>query len=135
MNNPMNGSVRLDGGTVIGAMAFYNCQTGFRLVGDGLRVCGSNGLWSGEEPICSKSTTYCEESIVHYIVMLFSLVVNNQCADDPCDSNAVCNNTDDSFTCTCNNNYTGDGFTCQGNSASSDGLSGSHEPPAPFDPF
>ena len=70
MNSPTNGSVRLDGGTVIGAMAFYNCQTGFRLVGDGLRVCGSNGLWSGEEPICSKSTTNYEESIVH--ILFFS---------------------------------------------------------------
>ena len=71
MNNPVNGSVRLDGGTVIGAMAFYNCQTGFRLVGDGLRVCGSNGVWSGEEPICSKSTIHTVQESIVCISMLY----------------------------------------------------------------
>ena len=45
----------------------------------------------------------------------FDLDVNtDECADNEhdCDSNASCTNTEESFTCECNNGYTGDGKTC-----------------------
>ena len=32
----------------------------------------------------------------------------------PCDSNAQCTNTIGSFTCVCNEGYSGDGRTCTG---------------------
>ena len=32
----------------------------------------------------------------------------------PCDQNATCTNTPGSFTCVCNEGYTGDGTTCTG---------------------
>ena len=32
----------------------------------------------------------------------------------PCDENANCVNTPGSFSCTCNEGYSGDGFTCTG---------------------
>lgn len=38
----------------------------------------------------------------------------NECADLPCDNNARCDDTDGSFTCTCNTRYSGDGFDCTG---------------------
>ena len=31
-----------------------------------------------------------------------------------CDSNATCTNTNGSFTCSCNDGYSGDGMTCSG---------------------
>ena len=32
----------------------------------------------------------------------------------PCHANATCNNTDGSYTCTCNDGYSGDGVNCTG---------------------
>lgn len=38
----------------------------------------------------------------------------DQCTDgtDNCDANAMCTDTTEGFTCTCNNGFTGDGVTC-----------------------
>ena len=38
----------------------------------------------------------------------------DECLSDPCDSNATCNNSVGSFTCTCDSGYSGDGFQCDG---------------------
>ena len=38
----------------------------------------------------------------------------DECLSDPCHSNATCNNTIGSFTCTCVNGYSGDGILCTG---------------------
>ena len=34
---------------------------------------------------------------------------------DTCDDNAVCTNNAGSYTCTCNNGYSGNGTKCEGN--------------------
>lgn len=42
----------------------------------------------------------------------------DECASpetNECDSNAVCNNTEGSYTCRCQNGYQGDGKSCAGN--------------------
>ena len=38
----------------------------------------------------------------------------DECTTDThnCDANAVCTDTDGSFTCSCNSGYSGDGTTC-----------------------
>ena len=43
---------------------------------------------------------------------LFSFADIDECSGDPCDSNATCNNTDGSYTCTCNTGYSGSGESC-----------------------
>ncbi len=37
-----------------------------------------------------------------------------RCNNNPCGSNAVCEDTTDSFICTCNEGFLGDGFNCIG---------------------
>ena len=39
----------------------------------------------------------------------------DECVEQsPCDGNAVCTNTIGSFTCACNDGYSGNGMTCRG---------------------
>ena len=33
-------------------MAEYSCSASFSLEGDTIRVCQSDGTWSGEQPVC-----------------------------------------------------------------------------------
>jgi hypothetical protein len=47
------------------------------------------------------------------ILISFALDID-ECFSDPCHSNATCNNTIGSFTCTCVSGYAGDGFQCIG---------------------
>ena len=50
---PANGSVTVNAEThYMGTVAMYTCNTGLYLVGEGVRVCLSDGTWSGTEPTC-----------------------------------------------------------------------------------
>ena len=45
------------------------------------------------------------------------LLDNDECVEQsPCDDSAVCINNPGSFTCACNEGYSGDGMTCTGQS-------------------
>ena len=50
--------------------------------------------------------------------MLFSFanfVDTDECLTvSPCHASATCNNTEGSYTCTCNSGYFGDGVSCNG---------------------
>lgn len=35
-----------------GSVASYSCSDGLMLTGDGVRVCGGDGMWNGTEPTC-----------------------------------------------------------------------------------
>ena len=52
--------------------------------------------------------------LVDYFPLNFSDI--DECAHeiDNCYHNATCENTDGSFTCTCNSGYTGNGTYCEG---------------------
>ncbi|CAB4003939.1 3-oxoacyl-[acyl-carrier- ] synthase, mitochondrial [Paramuricea clavata] len=44
---------------------------------------------------------------------LFIIKDKDECTTaDPCDENAICNNTDGSFVCRCHSGFSGDGFIC-----------------------
>ena len=49
--NPLNGTVILNG-TVEGSIANYTCNEGFSPDEPVVRMCGSEGMWSGAEPTC-----------------------------------------------------------------------------------
>lgn len=46
-----NGYVEVDG-TSLGSTATYFCNSGYVLMGKGIRQCMENEEWSGEEPRC-----------------------------------------------------------------------------------
>ena len=44
-----------------------------------------------------------------------NFVDTNECSTvSPCHANATCNNTEGSYTCTCDSGYSGDGVSCNG---------------------
>jgi hypothetical protein len=50
--DPLNGGVMWTNLSV-GSIATYTCNSGFELVGNEMRTCQSDGVWSGEEPVCT----------------------------------------------------------------------------------
>ncbi len=48
---PDGGSVRLSG-LIVGSTATYQCNTGYVLEGESVRICQEDGTWSGVEPTC-----------------------------------------------------------------------------------
>ena len=53
--NPDNGMVVVVGNSR-GDMATYSCNDGFDLVGVSVRVCGDDGVWSDEAPVCIRKS-------------------------------------------------------------------------------
>ena len=53
-------------------------------------------------------------SKVYPCVLLCCIDIDECVEQSPCDSNAECTNTPGSFTCACNEGYSGDGMTCAG---------------------
>ena len=53
--NPDNGMVVVVGNSR-GDIATYSCNAGFDLVGVSVRVCGDDGEWSDEAPMCNLTT-------------------------------------------------------------------------------
>ena len=51
LTSPENGLVTVSG-TTLGSTAYYSCNAGFTLMGLSSRMCGVDGYWSGEAPVC-----------------------------------------------------------------------------------
>jgi hypothetical protein len=52
--------------------------------------------------------------LVENLICRFHLDVNECLSNSTCDADATCNNTEGSYTCTCDSGYSGDGFSCDG---------------------
>ena len=51
--DPANGRVSVTG-NLPGDNATYTCDPDYGLVGVSVRVCGNDGQWSGEAPMCAR---------------------------------------------------------------------------------
>jgi len=49
---PANGKITVISGTTSGAEVDYECDTGFRLVGNASNLCNQSGQWEPEPPTC-----------------------------------------------------------------------------------
>ena len=49
---PIDGSITFTG-TTFQSMAQYDCNQGYMLVGEEAHTCQSDGIWSGQEPVCN----------------------------------------------------------------------------------
>ena len=67
LDDPPYGSVNQTDSTP-GSTAHYECDDGFKLVGDEYRECLKTGYWDGEEPIC-KSNDACFSLCRGYVNM------------------------------------------------------------------
>ena len=60
----------------VGCPAVYECNDGYRIIGNRTRICQQNGTWSGNPPIC--------QGIRKAILELCSILKSN-CVDKKCD--------------------------------------------------
>ena len=51
-NGMVNCSLGADGVATDGDTCSYTCNTGYMLIGNAIRTCESDGMWSGTEPTC-----------------------------------------------------------------------------------
>ncbi len=53
LENPVNGRIIING-TQIGDTVSYECDTGYKLVGEADRTCNLVGLWTDSQPVCQR---------------------------------------------------------------------------------
>ena len=58
LSSPVNGQVSVDSNT-FGSQANYSCSEGYVLNGNSIRMCQSDGQWSGSEPTCEGQNLLC----------------------------------------------------------------------------
>ncbi|XP_019637817.1 PREDICTED: sushi, von Willebrand factor type A, EGF and pentraxin domain-containing protein 1-like [Branchiostoma belcheri] len=110
----------------------YYCNKGYLMVaGDGVRACQSNGVWSGEHPVCKKDPCLpspcargkCTRVNVNLGTFNCSCPRGwtgktcdediNECHEGPCGPRPNgCQNAPGSFTCLCAHGYEPRGKTC-----------------------
>ncbi|XP_028415961.1 fibropellin-1-like [Dendronephthya gigantea] len=87
----------------------YTCTCNSGYTGDGFNctdgsyICTCNSGYTGDGFNCTGKKKQ---------ITFMPIDVDECLPSSPCHSNATCNNTDGSYTCTCNSGYTGDGFNC-----------------------
>ncbi|XP_078686179.1 uncharacterized protein LOC144918925 isoform X3 [Branchiostoma floridae x Branchiostoma belcheri] len=92
---PENGAQSSEGPYYFGDVVTYSCDQGYELDGASGVTCQADQTWSATVPTCN-DIDECD----------MYMGTNN------CHAQATCTNTDGSFTCTCNDGYTGNGVSC-----------------------
>ena len=93
----------------------YTCTCDIGYSGDGFSCDGTNGI----RIVIIIAALMTRNQIIIKNSKLrtnFVLDVNECVTEPPCHINATCNNTEGSYTCTCDAGYSGDGFSCDGTS-------------------
>ena len=49
---PDNGQVTLSSGTTLGSVATFSCNIGYDIIGETMRECGTDGVWTNSVPTC-----------------------------------------------------------------------------------
>ena len=57
LENPTNGAVMVSGMNP-GDTATYTCISGYELVGAATLVCGLDGMWSPDPPVCRRELSH-----------------------------------------------------------------------------
>ena len=52
LSNPTNGRVTFSSGVFVGSRATYTCDIGYFIIGEDMRTCQTDGMWSGIAPSC-----------------------------------------------------------------------------------
>ncbi len=60
LTDPTNGMVSVPNNN-FESNATYTCDTGYTLNGDTTRTCGSDGVWSGSDPTCTRK-------LIHFLI-------------------------------------------------------------------
>ena len=68
--NPLNGRAIYDS-VSYNSLISYECNYGYMLIGDSVRRCERNKMWTGTEPTCKGTTTY--------LLLLFTTFTLSQC--------------------------------------------------------
>ena len=58
LSSPVNGQVSVEGNT-FGSQANYSCSEGYVLNGNSIRICQTDGQWTGSEPTCEGQVLWC----------------------------------------------------------------------------
>lgn len=87
------------------------CKRGFQGDGKTCRGKESHIIWILPQYSIKHIVCFCLSKIN---ISCFTLDINECSAINNCDINAICTNTDGSYTCSCKDGYMGNGFTCTG---------------------
>ena len=69
LNSPPNADVQHPNGVAYQSTAEYTCDNGYeRSLGNLERTCGTDGTWSGSEPVCTGETIKRVKTICHMYV-------------------------------------------------------------------
>ena len=106
LTNPVNGMVVVSTTTFM-STATYTCDTGYMLSEDVTRTCGSDMMWSGNEPTCDRKLSWLWLSCIHASPLFLLTAVDCGALTNPGNGMVVVSTTTfmSTATYTCNTGY------------------------------